>query len=443
MAGKKNNATSSWSGYNHQGKVGIFLALKELSELIQKDEDFCNYSVQFEKEDGEDIDIVQGDIVISRHQVKAKTKGKYPNDYVDVLIGVKKKVENNIEIIGGFNTDGVNENSRYLHTVCYVEGFGIPKKNFEFLFQNQRGAKPRFVENPYRIKLYQYPDGKKYCGLSDVNESKIDGFCEAEIKKLLAKLSPNLKNDDEHIKETLFELKDLLCTKIRKAHETGRGSYPVINFSEIYTIIISIQKREKRAIHTARNMLERYWNLNSNKQNSNKQNIDASLITDILNLPDKGFQQFLIDLHPQKDIKGALDNQTIFELLDQDIFEEIFCEFYKNINQDFFDISELRYNSTKSSFRLSLINKNCKNGEVGELVQRIRNNEQFLKASFDVDYLVNGRINSPLFEQSQLDNGLEPPYSQRPSDRNRLFSNHLEFIDIDKTVKKLIGEQYE
>ena len=80
---------------------------------------------------------------------------------------------------------------------------------------------------------------------------------------------------------------------------------------------------------------------------------------------------------------------------------------------------------------------------MGELVQRIRNNEQFIKASFDVDYLVNGRINSPLFEQRQLDNGLEPPYSQRPSDRNRLFSNHLEFIDIDKTVKKLIGEQYE
>ena len=80
---------------------------------------------------------------------------------------------------------------------------------------------------------------------------------------------------------------------------------------------------------------------------------------------------------------------------------------------------------------------------MGELVQKIRNNEQFLKASFDVDYLVNGRINSPLFEQSQLDNGLEPPYRQRPSDKNRLFSNHLEFIDIDKTVKKLIGEQYE
>ena len=179
-------------------------------------------------------------------------------------------------------------------------------------------------------------------------------------------------------------------------------------------------------------MLERYWN-----HNSNAQNIDASLITDILNLPDKGFQQFLIDLHPQK---GALDNQTIFELLDQDNFEDIFYKFYKEINQEFFDISELRYNSTKSSYRLSLINKKCKKGEVGELVQRIRNNEQFLKASFDVDYLVNGQINSPLFEQSQLDNGLDPPYRQRPSEKNRLFSNHLEFIDIEKTVEKLIGE---
>ena len=56
-----------------------------------------------------------------------------------------------------------------------------------------------------------------------------------------------------------------------------------------------------------------------------------SLITDILNLPDKGFQQFLIDLHPQKDIKGALDNQTIFELLDQDILKKYFMNFIKRL----------------------------------------------------------------------------------------------------------------
>ena len=47
MAGKKNNATSSWSGYNHQGQVGIFLALKELCDLLEKDKDHSSYSVQF------------------------------------------------------------------------------------------------------------------------------------------------------------------------------------------------------------------------------------------------------------------------------------------------------------------------------------------------------------------------------------------------------------
>ena len=58
MAGKKNNATSSWSGYNHQGQIGIFLALKELNELLPKEEDLSKYSVEFEKEDGEDVDIM-------------------------------------------------------------------------------------------------------------------------------------------------------------------------------------------------------------------------------------------------------------------------------------------------------------------------------------------------------------------------------------------------
>ena len=30
------NATASWSGYLHQGKVGIFVALKKINELIER-----------------------------------------------------------------------------------------------------------------------------------------------------------------------------------------------------------------------------------------------------------------------------------------------------------------------------------------------------------------------------------------------------------------------
>ena len=92
---------------------------------------------------------------------------------------------------------------------------------------------------------------------------------------------------------------------------------------------------------------------------------------------------------------------------------------------------------------MSLINKKCKNGEVGELVRSIRNNSNYLKSSFDVDYLVNGRINSPFFNQEFLDNESSSLYNHQPAKGDNLFSNNLEFIDIDKTVEKLRGEYYE
>ena len=169
MAGKKNNATSSWSGYNHQGQVGIFLALKELNELLQKKElnellqkyeYFSKYSVEFEKEDGEDIDIICNNKIMSRHQVKAKTSGKVPSSYRDVLISFKNK--------------GVPKNSMYLHTICKIDGFEEYKEK-----KKDEGLQ---IHN---VKLYQYPDGNNYCRLSNVSESKIDSFCKWEIKSIL------------------------------------------------------------------------------------------------------------------------------------------------------------------------------------------------------------------------------------------------------------------
>lgn len=419
MAGEKNNATSSWSGYNHQGQVGIFLALKELSELIQNDEDFGGYSVQFEKEDGEDIDIVKGIEVISRHQVKAKKNKKNLNDYKDVLTGFKK--------------DGVDENSRYLHTICDVVGFDLSEEEFKEL-----PYKPKFIPNVNNVKLYEYPNGNKYCELSNTSESKIDSFCKDEIKNLLRELSHKLGDDQEHIKETLFELKELLCTKIRVAHESGGGANPIISFTEIYEVVTSTQKREKQAICRAKRLFEIYWNENTDD------NVNLDLLNEILNLSQEQFECFIIDLHPQKNIKSLKEEQLIDSLLDEDIFEEIFYKFYKEINQSFFDIPELRYDSTRASYRLSLINKNaCESGEVGKLVQKIRNNKQFLKASFDVDYLVNGRINSPFFEYKQLETGLNSSYCKTPSGRDNLFSNHIEFIGIAKAVEKLREEKHE
>lgn len=45
----RRNAVSSWSGYNHQGKVGIFLAIRELKKLIMSKGDYSKYKLIFEK----------------------------------------------------------------------------------------------------------------------------------------------------------------------------------------------------------------------------------------------------------------------------------------------------------------------------------------------------------------------------------------------------------
>lgn len=43
----RRNAVSSWSGYNHQGKVGIFLAIRELKKLTDAREDYSKYKLIF------------------------------------------------------------------------------------------------------------------------------------------------------------------------------------------------------------------------------------------------------------------------------------------------------------------------------------------------------------------------------------------------------------
>lgn len=426
------NATSSWSGYNHQGKVGIFLALTELRCLIEKGGDISGYSIEFES--AEDIDIKNEDRVISRHQVKAKKNGKYPNDYANVL------ALNSLDTPSGFNIAGVEESSRYLHTIREVKGFGLTKEEFDIEF-HKMSRKPKYVENESRVRLYRYPNDNLYCPLAEINNSPMDDFCKEEIKKILKKLENQLAQDDEHIEGALFEIKDVISKTISKAHISKENTYPIITFQEIFEIVISTEKKEHQSIHRAKTLFEIYWNKNFNED------ADEKLFSCILNLPINEFQNFLIDLHPQKSIKELKENLAVDSLLDEDIFEEIFYEFFKTIDSNKFNINELRYCYDNSSYRLSLINKKHKKGQVGEIIQSIINNRQFLRASFDVDYLINGRINSTFFDNQTKFEGdhrvIEQSYSLKPDEVYNIFSNTLEFIDIDKTLKKLSEEQNE
>ena len=84
------NATPSWSGYIHQGKVGFLVALRQLKKCIDdKVPSYENYVIRYEN--AEDFDIVDNNSkVISRHQVKAYIDGTSREQY-STLFKVQKE----------------------------------------------------------------------------------------------------------------------------------------------------------------------------------------------------------------------------------------------------------------------------------------------------------------------------------------------------------------
>lgn len=232
----KRNATGSWSGYLHQGKVGIFLVLTELRKLIEDKGSFEDWLVEFES--AEDIDIKQGTKVVSRHQVKAYKKAKYPNDYKDVL-GVQKykKEKEKLKMISPgfqiykFDENGksikleVDQDSRYLHTITETIGFGLSKDEFNEKFKCIPNP-PKYVDNPNNIKLYCYPNKQYFCELSaDHSNDILLRFCTEEIKQILNLEKHIYKDDNNEHKQIYYYLLYKLDSIIRSKHLGGQKKF--------------------------------------------------------------------------------------------------------------------------------------------------------------------------------------------------------------------------
>ncbi|MFM7457397.1 MAG: ABC-three component system protein [bacterium] len=224
------SAVASWSGYNYQGKVGIYVALKEIKELISEDSTTLdNFSIEYESPTGEDFDIKKGEEILSRHQVKA-TQGKSLSSYRNVI---------DINGTNSFDVRGVDENERYLHVSTEVEGWGLSQEDYERKYPNRNR---KWVANLNNIQLYAYEKGEdqqNYCPIDEIN-NKCTGLIQ-EISKSL--------NSDSHTPLQSGEAKDIflrilenLDGEITKAHQSRSQDsderiYPTIRFKDIKDII--------------------------------------------------------------------------------------------------------------------------------------------------------------------------------------------------------------
>lgn len=91
------DATNSWSGYNYQGKIALFVVLKKINELISmgKMDEIEKYSVELEWLEDFSILYKSDDGVQYKtiHQVKAKDKHNI-TDYEDALVKLYYKIVN-------------------------------------------------------------------------------------------------------------------------------------------------------------------------------------------------------------------------------------------------------------------------------------------------------------------------------------------------------------
>ena len=85
------DATPSWSGYNYQGKVALYVALKNICELYinEMQEEISNYCLELEWI--EDFSIKYNNFYKSIHQVKALDTTDL-NDYGEAIFGLALKI---------------------------------------------------------------------------------------------------------------------------------------------------------------------------------------------------------------------------------------------------------------------------------------------------------------------------------------------------------------
>jgi len=216
------DASPTWSGFNYQGKIALFHALKEMNNLLGANVNYCFDGYELLVENNEDFDIKVPAGFTSFHQVKALNKtsfGAYSNAILEMILELSKQgniavsgylhVWNSIlfraeedfqtsirttlqNVIVNYN-DAVDKNDSFIGKAINdgtVNEIGklsaIIRKRFgqNLSIPNvfaQINALLNGANSPLtRLHLYEYPDGNKHCPLENIS-----GLVENEISLFL------------------------------------------------------------------------------------------------------------------------------------------------------------------------------------------------------------------------------------------------------------------
>lgn len=448
------NASSSWSGYIHQGKVGFLVALRKLRWCIEnKIKNFEDYAIRYES--AEDFDIVdKGGRVVSRHQVKAYINGTSRENY-STLFNVfvreyreitdengkkvrKEKIKKGFQI-HSFDDENniyvdVPSDARYLHVIVDVIDFNLPR--YEYLNKDRR--RKNYTDNNSCIKLYPY-DRKNnicYCPLSqDDRNDTIRDYCIAEIKEILKSKGNPLNDSVSHLKQVYLRyVGSLLDHSIGKAH--SESNFPEISFGEIIAILE--EEMPKDEVYEMKNTLTYSWEKYHRDYSSDISEEDFKLMDKIINkllsMSKEEFYEFVRMVLPHE--KSDEDFSKIFNIT---LLERIFYSLIKDARK--FSFKHYSFlDDVEKSYRFSLIDIEESPGRIATVIKNIIDNSEFLKATFNHDYLINRDIDDlPIgIRIGEFDSLSDIRYKDEWNTgvQHNIFKQNMEFIGIKKAKAK-------
>lgn len=310
--------------------------------------------------------------------------------------------------------------------MCAVKDFNLSRQQYRNKYKNR----DKYTPNNSRVKLYIYDRKNKitFCPISEETNDKIKEYCKKEIEEILALNSNVLKDDDVHLERVyLYYVGALLDASIGKAHKNKL--YPEIYFSDILNLIQTVIKEDP--VIKMKNTLIYSWEKyhSENEKNVNKSVFDSMdcVIKEIIGLSKEEFVKVVRMLLPQES-EGA-DFTLLFTTT---LLENIFYELLQKVQKYPFETYSYKDNSNKS-YRISLIDINNNSAKISTLVEKLIRNKEFIKATFDRDFLINRTINGTILDDPII--GME----DITKDKNNIFKPNMSFISVDKAITEIVN----
>ncbi|MEK4091397.1 ABC-three component system protein [Viridibacillus sp. FSL H8-0110] len=460
------DASPSWNGFNHQGKIGIFVVLKMINDL-NLSFDVCN-SYEIELEWLEDFSIKKDNDYISIHQVKTYNKTA-PSDYKDAIWLLLAKV-----------TDFPNVEKAYLHSTRKISklddlekllyDYKPPKevkkkskKNEKVneIEENKKYWTPRqchdyvkYTGEYHRVfkkfEMYTYESGCQHCSIDEV---------ENKIKNQLSIFYKGNIKTSEQLNRAFLHLLGLVDKHIRERHidiQAGNKNVKAtINFQKIYELIaanyelpskeyIIYQLRDKFAKLTNEYFSDLLLDLKDEIIKPNDIINVHSVINSVLELDEEKFIKFCMKITPNHEVNDENPDSILYALSTlisethmNDGYLEILKRIQKQINVDKYTFIKLGQEKLNTTYLPTTIIDTYHMHRTGRMVEKILNNSHD-ESLLEVDVMITKHINLASLKPEKINSDIPEPeinndgiHSEKYHDRISKIKK-IRMVDLEK-----------